>query len=310
MSNVLNLPDSGHIPVYKKVTYTVNSNLKYTGESKVTDGATDRPIWRISRYIKQGLLETVEYADGGEFSAVWDLRESYFTSPALLNTLSTSFDGIDDFVSFGNAFLYDRSTQFSMAFWIKPNNLATQQCIYSKVTPDTNVYGFSIQINTSGRVMLQARASGSLILWTDTSLSVTAGVWNYVVVTYAGGSNLDGFRVYINGTQAAAPGSTALSGSWLSGQQSLLGSRNGIFYYSGYMDEVSIWSKSLTQAEVVEAYNGGSPTDLSNHTASGNLVNYYRMGDLDAFPVIADSQGLYNGTCINMISANFVSNVP
>lgn len=310
MPAMINLPDSRYTPSYKTLTSTVNSNLKYTGESEVVDGLTSRPIWRISRYIKQGSLETVEYANGGEFSATWDLRDSYFTPATLTNTLSTSFDGIDDFVGFGDAFLYDRTTQFSMSFWVKPNNLAAQRCIYSKVTADANVYGFNIQINTAGRIILQPRSVGSLLIWTDNSLSVAAGVWNHVVVTYDGGSNLNGFRVYVNGVMATIPGSSTMSGTWLSNQTAMLGSRNSALYYSGYMDEVSIWNKALTQAEVVEAYGGGGPTNLFNHSSVGNLKNYYRMGDLDTFPAVTDNQGISNGTCINMIPANFVSDVP
>jgi hypothetical protein len=46
----------------------------------------------------------------------------------------------------------------------------------------------------------------------------------------------------------------------------------------GYFDEVSIWSKELSAANVSHIYNSGTPTDIS---ASGSLVTWWRMGDSD-----------------------------
>lgn len=295
---------------YKKLTETVNQNLKYFGEAKITAALPASDIWRISKYTKQGSIETLEYANEGKFVSIWDLRASYFTAAGLLNSLSTNFDGIDDFVSFGDVFLYDRTIQFSMGFWVKPNNLAAQQCIYSKTTPDGNVYGLNFQITTLGRIVIQARAAGFLNSWTDTTLAVTPGVWNYVVIAFNGGSNMNGFRIYINGVLGTIPGSAVMGGTLLSGQTAMLGSRNGSFNFTGRMDDVSIWDKELTLAEVGEAYNAGAPTNLAFHSAYGNLRHYYRMGDSDIFPAITDNRDAANGNCINMTLANFVSDVP
>ena len=48
--------------------------------------------------------------------------------------------------------------------------------------------------------------------------------------------------------------------------------------FRGRMDEVSIWTKALTDADVTDIYNGGAPGDLS---LSSSLKSWWRMGDND-----------------------------
>jgi len=221
------------------------------------------------------------------------------------------FDGINDNVSFGNSFLYDRTNQFSMSFWLKPDNLAAQRCFYSKTTADANVYGFNLQITTAGRVAIQMRSSGgTLAAWTGTTQAVQAGVWNHVVVTYDGGSNQNGFRAYVNAVVDSTPGSSALTGTWLTGQTALIGERQGGFHFVGNIDEASIWGKNLSAAEVSELYNSGSPQDLTEHSATAYLAHWYRLGDNDTFPTVLDHVGSVNGTMQITTSAAFEEDVP
>ena len=46
--------------------------------------------------------------------------------------------------------------------------------------------------------------------------------------------------------------------------------------FRGKLDEVSIWSKALSDADVTDIYNGGTPGDLS---LSSSLKSWWRMGD-------------------------------
>lgn len=51
------------------------------------------------------------------------------------------------------------------------------------------------------------------------------------------------------------------------------------FYFNGYIDEVSYFSKALTDLEMLELYNNGSVSDLNKHSAVENLVSWWTMGD-------------------------------
>jgi hypothetical protein len=129
-------------------------------------------------------------------------------------------------------------------------------------------------------------------------------------MTYNGNQNMNGVRVYVNNVLDTTPGSAAVSNSILSGQDAMLGARNTGFFYSGYMDEVGIWNKALSAAEVSAIYNSGAPNDIRLLASAGNLQNYYRMGDGDSYPTILDNQGTDNGNMVNMSASNFVTNVP
>jgi hypothetical protein len=66
----------------------------------------------------------------------------------------------------------------------------------------------------------------------------------------------------------------------------------------GYMDEVSVWSKWLSGADVTSIYNSGTPTDLSEHASVANLLSWWRMGDNNSGTgtTVTDAQGTGNGT--------------
>jgi hypothetical protein len=122
---------------------------------------------------------------------------------------------------------------------------------------------------------------------------------------------MNGVKLYLNGVlDSNLPSSAGLSGTLLEGQPFQLGSRNSGFYYVGNMDEVTVWNKELSQAEVAELYNSGSPTNPTNHSAVGNLASWYRMGDGDTSPTVSDNQSSDDLTMQNMDSSNFEADVP
>jgi len=65
--------------------------------------------------------------------------------------------------------------------------------------------------------------------------------------------------------------------------------------FRGKLDEVSIWTKALTNAEVIDIYNGGAPGDLS---LSSSLKSWWRMGDNDGGTgtTVTDVMGVGDGT--------------
>jgi len=64
--------------------------------------------------------------------------------------------------------------------------------------------------------------------------------------------------------------------------------------FRGKLDEVSIWTKALTDADVTVIYNGGTPGDLS---LSSSLLSWWRMGDNDdgTGTTVTDVQGIGDG---------------
>ncbi|MCW5889093.1 MAG: hypothetical protein KIT14_00935 [bacterium] len=107
------------------------------------------------------------------------------------------------------------------------------------------------------------RSSGGLVMVTS-SAPVVSGAWNHVVGTYDGSA----LRVYVNGVAA---GSTALAiGPATSSTQPVAigGSMFGTHMFGG-IDGVKIYSRALSGAEVLDAFNGDpvSTTGLVAHWA-------------------------------------------
>jgi hypothetical protein len=289
----------------------VNSYLTYDGRCYDRTSLTSDACWQIKRTIINGDVTTTEYVDDGKFNQVWDNRASLFTGGTYFNQLSTFFDGVNDYIDFGNNFSFETSIAFSVSLWIKPQNFSSQRYIFSKMSAGTGVPGYRIGIDTSGKIISQVRSASSALASVTFNTTLTADVWTHVVWVWTGSSNQSGQRVYINGAlDSFIPASSALVGSWIHTETFKLGAALGTGFFVGKIDEFSIYNKAINQAEVTEIFNSSSPTDLETLTTVGNLVSWHKMGDGDTYPVVLDQVGSVNGTLTNMSASNFVSDVP
>jgi hypothetical protein len=88
-------------------------------------------------------------------------------------------------------------------------------------------------------------------------------------------------------------------------------SNGGSSLFLGNIDEVSIWDAILTDTDISNIYNSGTPNNLAVHAKAANLQAWYRMGDGDTFPTVTDNSSNTNdGTMNNMDSGDFVTDVP
>ena len=244
-----------------------------------------------------------------DFVHKWTDREDLFDELVLPNVRSVLFDGVNDYLEGGDIHQYDIANAFSIGMWVKPDNLAASRLLFSKATLDANVNGYMLRHNiTTGELYLQMRTTLVNRNFTfDTAL--TAGVWQYIVFTYAGGSNINGAHVYRNGVKSTTPASGTLTGTMLQGQPFRIGQRNDSFYFSGPMDEITVWNKELSQSEVDELYNGGVYKNPLYTTMVANLKSYYNF-DYDTYPVIKDTIGIADLTMINMTEDDLQGDIP
>lgn len=302
------------IKSYTRKIDEVNPSLRYIGES-ASGGVTSSAYWRIRREITQGSVTTISYAST-QFNQIWDNRAnlSYNGSGAssFNNTLSTLFDGINDYCTAGKAFNYEHSQQFTCSLWVKPNNFAAVRVMGGNV--NGAVDGWRILHDTSGRLQSQTRSPGGAYASTTyTDLTMTALAWNHVVFKWLGGSNNNQGRMYLNGVLSAiTPSVGSLTTTWLATNELQFG-RGPANYFVGNIDEITLWDKALSDAEVLSLYNAGVPSDPSLVSFSANLKNWYRMGDGDTFPIIFDQiTPSEDMTCTNMVDSatNFVVDTP
>ena len=131
------------------------------------------------------------------------------------NTKSILLDGVDDFVSCGNAdnlSFGDGSSDspFSLSAWIKPDNAAKFRLIF-KFGSTLQEYFFQLSNGKKIQASLKdAINNASIGRNGNTTISTTS--WSHVVMTYDGSGNATGIKVYLNGSSDNA--STTGSGSY------------------------------------------------------------------------------------------------
>ncbi len=291
-----------------KIVDRVNSQLSYTGYA-LPGALTSDSVWQISRTITQGTITTTEFADSGSFSQVWDDRNTLFGVAGFSNLFSLDFDGVNDYVTFGNNYAYTPAQAFSVSAWIRPQNFAATRTILGKVSNDANVYGWRLLLNTSGQIQTQVRAAGAALAAQTWPTVLSIDTWVHFVWAWTGSSNQSGQRLYINGAlEAFTPPGNSMP-DWTHVFPFEIG-RAPANYFVGNIDEPMIWNKALSDAEVTELYNSGNPLNPTTTSMGGNLVSWWKMGDGDTFPTVLDQQGVANGTMTNMTSGDIEADVP
>lgn len=229
------------------------------------------------------------------------------------NTLSTTFDGVDEQVQRGNttSFAFERTSAFSLSIWFKIASLSTQSFMSKR---GSSGVGYVLSMGSTGRISLILEGSGGDSLEFDSpSGTITTGSWHNIIATYDGTSTLSGARVYFDGVLQAKENTTdTLSTSMLAGTREFKIGAHGTAgaLFDGNIDEPSVWNAELTSADVTSIYNSGVPTDLLTHAKTANNIAWWRAGDGDSSPTWTDNKASENMTMTNMNSSNFVVDTP
>ena len=154
------------------------------------------------------------------------------------------------------------TSDFSVSAWLKLTSLPVSNS-YAIVTKDDQASSRSYMFyyNPNSTLTLYISAAGNT--WDGSNTSSAAaisslGVWFYVVVTYTASSKAVIF--YCNGAQLGTT-QTNIYGSVYNGSAPVqVGhlSAGTPSLFNGSMDEVGMWSRALTLAEVQSLYNGGA----------------------------------------------------
>lgn len=160
------------------------------------------------------------------------------------------------------------TTAFSLCFWIRMPTLATNHCFAGKWTFQTDG-GWAIQSGNTASTSITAYIATSAA---DASTGcrmgynnvLVADTWHHVAMVYDGTltGNANRLKVYVDGVSkaqtvvlGAVPASLQSDGAALN-----FGRWGGALtrYLTGYMDEVGLWSRALTSAEVTFLHNSGN----------------------------------------------------
>lgn len=313
----------GELILFPGVEKTLtDGTITYRGYAKVDVQSvdTEEPIWLISREYTSNDEFTREYASN-DFNQIWDNKVDLF--PFLSSTKSILFDGVNDILTVDDTSAFRLSNgvndlAFSWSSWLKFTDASN--CVMSSKGTTSNrewkIYTsasdfFGVTFNTSA-------ADDAAIIGAYTPshpLTPYEGIWTQLGVTYDGSGSRFGITMYVNGVTVVS--TKVFTGVYTTMNNSGLGATIGGwgagFYLDGGMDELSMWvNYELSEAEMLEVYNDGVPSNLDDHSAAASLTSWYHMGDGcdDIYPVITDHKELYDLTMVGMTEASIVEDAP
>ena len=235
------------------------------------------------------------------------------------NTYSLEFDGVDDYLSLGDADAFTPNSSsanrgFSISFWI--NSSSASQQVFSKNIGGNTEYDCNLRYN--GNLRLQLYSSDSSSIWQRLNIDtdISDGNWHHVVFTFDLGSTSSSLVAYLDGVQKTnGSGATYDSlGTWVSVSNTAADLRlayAGGSYGESKQDEFAIFDDVLTSSQVTDIYDAGDPNDLS---IINYLVGWWRMGDPNgtaSYPTITDQSTNNNdATMENMSSSDIITTVP
>lgn len=215
------------------------------------------------------------------------------------------FDRVDDYVLVDNGSQYIKDAEaFSMAGWFYTDELAYGQGMMGFRGNN----GFYLIQLSDGVIECRFHNSDGFFEYVAPAFSIVPETWQHIAWVYDGSS----VSLYIDGV---LKGSTAASGTFeldnvdFAIGQSILAGFN--FFYGGRIDELSVWTKALTPADLEDMmenelngdeaelqlyykFNQGVPgednssiTKLKSETGDGerdgDLLNFALMGETSNF---------------------------
>jgi hypothetical protein len=167
------------------------------------------------------------------------------------------------------------TSPFSYSFWIKSSDTAGYTVIVGNIQSTRAPYGFAhgyqfwLQYNKISIGFRDGMDSTNYGL--DSVANVANGSWNHVVITYKYTiNNTNGIKIYINGSLDSSRNAPNSTNFYSLPMKPAIMARNtsGSYEYplsSGSMlDEMNIWNKELSPAEVTELYNSGNGKQYPN----------------------------------------------
>lgn len=166
---------------------------------------------------------------------------------------AASFDG-DGVLEFAEPIPFDSESAFSLGGWIKPAG-SGPTCVLSKNDDVNKLRGFDLMIRKSKLVVNLIHEWNQNAISVTTTKSLDISQWQHVFVTYDGSSTAAGVKVYIDGQpQELQVEFDSLSGSIKTHQPLRIGRRSTSAPFVGLIDEVRLYARQLTNAQVDELF--------------------------------------------------------
>lgn len=175
-----------------------------------------------------------------------------------------SFDGVNDWVSIADANSLDLTNGMTLEAWVKPASTQTNyRTVIMKERPSNAAYTMYANSNTNRPMGEHSKTNGTVTEIKGTT-QLAANTWTHIATTYNGST----FKFFLNGVQQATKNTT---GNMFVSTSSLRIGGNNTWndeFFSGLIDEVRVYNRALTAAEITTDMNTPIAPDTTNPTVS------------------------------------------
>jgi len=207
-----------------------------------------------------------------------------------------NFDGVDDYIFVNDpgdssVLDFDTSSTITMSAWIRKSSLTSYPLIVTKGRSNGSYTNYAIRSGDgtgSERKFSFFYRNSANTAWHvyDTVSNVfEVGNWYHVAVSYTFGTG-SSIKMYINGVE--------MPGGWVAGTgndaplvgnfQLWIGDDNANSEFHGLIDEVRVYNRALTPAEIRQLYKAGSsfhPNVTNKSTIRDGLVGHWTFDGAD-----------------------------
>ncbi len=148
----------------------------------------------------------------------------------------------------------DISGSISISLWIKMSDLSEPQIFVHKYNGNSNRRAYTFYWH-NGLLTACLSQFGSVPNCKTTPFNFNLNDWYHVAFTWDVSSDIG--KIYVNSVQVGNDLSYNIVSINNSSESLLIGSNEYIQTFDGVIDEVGIWSRALTQEEIVQLYNNG-----------------------------------------------------
>ncbi|MDX8393681.1 MAG: LamG domain-containing protein, partial [Mariprofundales bacterium] len=198
------------------------------------------------------------------------------------------FNGTNAYLDLGNNFKFTSAFTIEMWAWHSTWQTIAKQTLISNYSAG----GYRIRLDTDNYIRFYIY-TGSEHKISFSTASLSSG-WHHIACTY----DNTAYKLYIDGAQESSGGGYTISydvdNYTLIGAEAGTGSNPSGEYFNGYIDEVRIWNRVLSEAEINDWMNKAI-TSSSHPSYISNLQGYYKLDTSWSYGWLDDCSGDVGG---------------
>lgn len=200
-----------------------------------------------------------------------------------------SFDGVNDILTVAHNSSLNLTSAMTLEAWVYPTTLGGYRTVLMKEV--SNELSYTLYASGDVNVPSGWVRIGSTSRNINAPSALPLNTWTHIAATYGGGN----LRFYVNGVQVATQ---ARTGNIATSTRPLFIGGNQVWgeFFAGRIDEVKVYNRVLTAAEIAADMAGGATTPrlnitspANNATITGTTVNvaFNTTGDTSAASYVA-----------------------